>query len=154
MFSKQAQIPLLRTIFIALFTAMILVWFMILLLQLKTISIEDQETRTQLVISKFLRANCFSDDFAVINRNLFTQEEVDRCFRGLDERIVIRARIIGSDYLYVNNKKSEFEQKAGLCNVGESNSQLCTKMQYPITLLEKGNSYSLAFLNVEIITLS
>lgn len=147
--AQSNQIPVLKVIFIILLVTGSFISAILILYPLSSYTIDERKINTQLVISRSLESNCFSDKYSKLNLNLFTQEKIDECFQGITENTLLR---IGIDdkYYYVNDKKDEFNTKANLCSY--SSTILCTQMNYPIILIDEQNKQTLNTIKLQIIT--
>ena len=145
--NKYAQIPLLKTIIILLTSTLIIIVYLIALHQMQTLYIDDKKTRTQIVESKIL-TNCFSKEFALIEKDKFKQETINDCFADNSNNLYVEIKIDNTK-LYLGQKE-DFETKAQFCQNIKSNL-LCTKLKYPIILKTNENEYQQKILTLAII---
>lgn len=151
MLEKKAYIDVPKIIVITILSAFIFIYFLIVLSQNADLTIDEKKINTQLVLSKLFNGKCFSEDFATFEESKFTEENLNNCFKNLNDKTLFRIQVSSSgNYLYPGNSKDEFETKKNYCN--QNSNVLCSRMIYPITFIAKDNSYSTPKLLVEIIT--
>lgn len=150
--NKRAEVPWIKLIVILLITSTILITFIIALSQLNHVEINDKKLRTQIIINNLLDSKCFSNKFATIEKNKFTQDNLNLCLSGLEEETLVRV-ILGSQEFYLNEDdkntmKNNFDFKKSLC--GLNSNILCSKVKYPI-IIEDNNKYETEVLTIQII---
>lgn len=150
MLRRKAQTDMLKMIVVGIISAFIFIYFAVLLSSFSQLTIDETKINTQLVLNKLFNGKCFSDDFATFEKSNLNQDTLHECFRNTNEDILFRIKASGeTDYLY-SSQEDLFNSKKAYCNL-ESNI-LCTRMIYPITLIDSDGSYSTQRLLVEIIT--
>jgi hypothetical protein len=149
MFNKKAQIPVIKTIVIILTTVVIFTTFLIVLIGSSSTPINNKKINTQLVVNKLINSKCFSEEFATIENKNFNQNQLNKCFQGIDNTVLFRIKLSGKGYLYSGDEET-FNQKKILC--GTNRNILCTKLIYPITLISDDDKHNVEDLLVEIIT--
>lgn len=131
---KKAQAPPLIDILPKILIASVaLIIYMIIIFNMSSISIDDKRLKTQLVENSILNKNCFSDTFATIKEEKFTNENVKSCFGENVERTSFLIELNGKN-LYLN--KDLFDEKINFCSLRDSNVK-CTTMQYPVNFISK-----------------
>ncbi len=152
MYKNKAQIPIQKTLIILGLSTIIFITMLLLLFQTTKVNIDDKKLKTQIVISKIFNSDCFSKDYATIEEQYFTQDNLNNnCFKNLENDLNLRLSIdMGKNYIYAN-EESEFTRKKNYCNAPDSNI-LCTRMIYPITYIDTSNKQQSTHLIVEIIS--
>ena len=113
---------------------------------MRDIYIEDKKTRTQIIETKILN-NCFSSEFAVIEKSEFTQEKLNQCFKE-DSKVLLKITVNNKE-LYLGDE-TEFEDKKQFCSSQKSNI-LCTKLKYPVIYKESETELKESILTLLII---
>jgi hypothetical protein len=143
MYKKKAQVPIIKVIAIVFTVAIFLIsWILILNIN---ISIDESKINSQLAIKKIIDGNCFSDNYATINRNQFDQNTFKQCY-GKNDDILLRLQLENEE-IYSN--KDEFNKQASKCS--QTSTLLCTEMKYPIIYKNK-NKHKIKELTIQIIT--
>jgi hypothetical protein len=151
MLENKAYIDVPKTIVITIISAFIFICFIIILAQSADITIDEKKINTQLVLNKMFNGKCFSDEFATIEASKLTQENLDKCFQNLNEKILFKIQVSGTgNHLYSGNKENDFELKRNYCH--RHSNVLCTRMIYPITFIDENNAYSTQKIVIDIIS--
>jgi hypothetical protein len=143
MYHKKAAVPIIKVIAI-IFTVTIFLISWILILNV-SIAIDERKINSQLAIKKVIDGNCFSKDYATINKINFTQNKFENCY-GKNDDILLRIKIENSE-IYSN--KEEFETQASKCS--STSTIKCTEMKYPI-IYKNENKNEIKELTIQIIT--
>ncbi len=156
-FNKKAQFPIIKTFLIMFVTTVILVSFILLLNESSKISIDERKINQQLVINKIFNSKCFSPEFGVFEESLLNEQELQKCFDGLEtgeSNVLFRISMTNYkgnellDYLYFDEKS--FSDKKNLC--GSKSNYLCSKVSYPVIYRDLDSNEIDAFLVIEILS--
>jgi hypothetical protein len=143
MYNKKAAIPVIKVIAIIFTVAIFLIsWVLILNIN---ISVDERKINTQLAIKKVIDGNCFSENYATLEKNKFTQEEFKECY-GKNDDILLRLRLDSSE---IFSNKEQFNKQASKCS--QTSTLLCTEMKYPI-IYKTQNKNEIKELTIQIIT--
>ena len=145
--NKRSQIPMVMTIVILLTFTIILISTMLILLNMKNISIDDRKINSQIAIKKIINSNCFSNEYGTIEIDKYNENTLNNCFKGEDNILLIMG-LENKNELFLNSKKEEISDKIKLCS--SKSSQLCSELKYPI-LIKSENTYESSLLRVIII---
>lgn len=141
--NKKALNPI-TFIFMSLVVVLILFILTIFLLQTKNVIIDEHKKNSQLIITKILNEDCFSDEFAVIKSEAFNQNNLNKCLENFNNYLV-RIYLLDNKIIYKGNKE-EFEQKSSFCNY----ANFCFESKIPI-ILEKNSNREKNMLTLQII---
>ncbi len=144
MYTKKAQVPIIKVIVIIFTIAIFLIsWILILNLN---IAIDERKINTQLAIKKIIDGNCFSDQYATIQEDKFNQETLQQCY-GKNNVTKIRLKI-NNEEIYLTNK-DDFNREGGKCS--QTSTLFCTELKYPI-LYKTKNKIEIKELKIQTIT--
>jgi len=124
--NKKAQLPILK-ILLTLITIAIFLISWILVLNLDT-TINQKKINTQLIAKKILGGNCFSNKYATINMNSFTNENLKQCL-GNHKNLEVKIKISNTDQIFLNTEET-FNNNRNKCS--QTSTVLCTELKYPI----------------------
>lgn len=155
--NKKAEFPLINTIVIILISSFILISFIIVIFQSKSMYIDEKKINTQLVINKFFSDGCFdNNEFGIFDFNLLTEENLNLCLKGIDNEILLRVTIENESgilkELYLNENKEKFSNLANYCSL--NSNLLCSEIKYPSYFknILSDNNNQLKILKLQIIS--
>lgn len=128
---KGQQFPTIKVILILVVSTIILISWVLVLLKVDSIIIDEREINTQIVLNTITNSNCFKDSKGIYNFEKFESENINQCLNGLDKNTYVKI-ILREKKIIALNKEKEFDSKVILC--GKSSTILCTEMIYPIIL--------------------
>lgn len=143
MYNKNAAIPVIKVIAI-IFTVSIFLISWILILNIN-ISVDERKINSQLAIKKVIDGNCFSDNYATIQKEKFTESNFKDCY-GKNDDILLRLKL---DSTEIFSNKDQFNSQASKCST--TSTLLCTEMKYPI-IYKTENKSNIKELTIQIIT--
>lgn len=147
--NKSAAIPVLKTIVILTISVLIFLSFILILLKTTDITIGDKELQADIVTTKFFNSNCFGKDYGIIEKDLFTSENIEKCFINLPKNIgfCVSINAQGLNAHCVN--KDFFEARKNYCSV--SSNIYCNEILYPI-ILQTDNGLEQKILKLQVIS--
>ena len=145
--NKKASIPIIKTIVILLISTLILLSFILILLKTSGVKIDDKKLQADIIANKLFNSNCFGKEYGIIEKNLFTQENLDNCYKNLPENMAFCVDINepGLNPSCVNEEI--FNAKKSYCL---NSNMYCTEITYPITL-KTGNNQESRKLKIQVI---
>lgn len=155
MFDKKAEGSL-ELILIILFVSGVFLFFAIVLVKNADAGIDENKILVQLIEDKLFSSKCFSQQYDTIEKEKFTEENLNSCFGNEKKDVLFRVNIkndddkLLSEYLYINNAKNIFEEKKKNCNL--NSNVFCNKLVYPVSYVDENGIRESVFLILETIT--
>ena len=144
MYTKKAQIPIIKVIAIIFSVSIFLIsWVLILNI---SIAIDERKINTQMAVKKIIDGNCFSKKYASIEKSKFNEETFKDCY-GTNDNILIKIKL--DDTTIYSNTKDKFNEQGGKCS--QTSTLLCTEMKYPIIYIDE-NTKKIKEITIQTIT--
>ena len=148
--NKKANFMTIKAIIILLISTAILGSLAYNLPKLTNIEIQDKRLQTQVIQTKIFNSNCFSTEYGIIEEEMFTKENLEKCFNNAPANLAFFIEINKKSSLYIHEKS--YQSKANFCGLNEEDTNiLCSNMKYPITFRTKNKDLELRFLRIQTI---
>jgi len=136
--NKKAEIPVIKTLIILVFTGIILILLMLILFNGQKFELEEQKIKKQLVENIILQKNCFGENYGFINSSMFTEDSLKKCLGSIEkEGVAIRIFIDGTQVFY---DEKRYNREASFCAIkGASNK--CFTQKYPVIYQNNNEEY-------------
>lgn len=155
-FNKKASgKDFIKALVMVLVSIVILMVWIFVFYKFQSFHIDDRKLTNQIIIHKSLN-ECFSDKYAHINEEDFTEDALNSCLKGLsnDYEVIVKFSTENiQDIIYSNenenigSKNSLFTERWRFCSI--RSTLYCSDLIYPISVTFKNNEYSTQTLRIQ-----